>query len=640
MSVEKMTMVTLSGPKDMIDKAIGSFVLNREFHPENTVLALSGFKRLKNFEGTNPYTAELNKAINLAAQLDVKPEFADFKGKDFTLESVQQYLQHVTSLINDFKQNQSSLSENIKKNTAIMEQLLHFKGLDEQLNDLLAMKYLKVRLGRAKKKDFTDIFYLADERDDVFLIDTGTENDWVYCVYFVLPKMEDQIDSVFATRGFERIRISADAGFEGDAQETASKLNELIKADTQELQNIEEKLSGIKTAEAGELLARYSYLRFMSDVFDFRSTAGYIADRFYIIGWIPSAYAEDFVKECESVESFSCIRTNQKDVKHSKPPVKLKSNFLTRIFSPFIDMYGLPNNDEIDPSLFFAMSYTLIFGIMFGDVGQGAVLSLFGLLLWKKRQMWLGRILSIVGISSVVFGFVYGNLFGYEHILPGFKVLENGNTMTMLYISVAIGVVMLLACMCMNIINGIRQRDVKKIFFSPNGLAGFIMYLSIAVAAVSLAMFGTNLFTMPYILGLIVLPLLLMMSAEPLTKLVTGQKDWMPKSISSFFVEGFFELFETVLSFVSNTVSFLRIGAFVISHAGMMMVVFLLSANANGGNSIFGVIIGNLLVMGIEATLVCIQVMRLEFYEMFGRFYTSGGRPFSPKTVSYEPIEN
>ncbi|MGI5936907.1 MAG: hypothetical protein ACOX7I_08920 [Oscillospiraceae bacterium] len=89
-----------------------------------------------------------------------------------------------------------------------------------------------------------------------------------------------------------------------------------------------------------------------------------------------------------------------------------------------------------------------------------------------------------------------------------------------------------------------------------------------------------------------------------------------------FFVEGFFELFETVLAYVSNTVSFLRVGAFAISHAGMMMVVFLLAETANGGSNIIAVIIGNIIVMGIEAVLVCIQVMRLHFYEMFGRFYT------------------
>jgi V/A-type H+-transporting ATPase subunit I len=288
--------------------------------------------------------------------------------------------------------------------------------------------------------------------------------------------------------------------------------------------------------------------------------------------------------------------------------------------------------------MFMALAYSVLFGIMFGDVGQGAVLAILGYVFWKTKRMWLGRVLVCAGICSVAMGFVYGNIFGYEDILPGFKVLEGENTMRMLLVSVAIGVVLLLICMALNIINGIRQRDIKKIFFSPNGLAGFVMYLSIAVAVVVLFAFDKNIFTPLYIIVFIVLPLFAIFAAEPLTKLCRGEKDWLPESIGMFFVEGFFELFETVLAYVSNTVSFLRVGAFAISHAGMMMVVFLLAKTANGGNNIIAVIIGNIIVMGIEAVLVCIQVMRLHFYEMFGRFYTGGGQKFSPKIIDYRSM--
>lgn len=636
MSIEKMTLVTLSGPKDMVDVAIGSCVLDQDFHPENTVQTLRGVKRLSTFDSPNPYSALLSKSCDLAAELGVTADYAPFEDKNYTPEVIEEYFDELSNRISDLNKQQKELIKTIQSGSAIESQLRHFKGLDEQVNDILAMKYLKARFGRTRKKNYDELHEMADTRDDVFLIDTGTENEWVYCVYFVLPRMEDQIDSVFATMGFERIRIPTDFELKGDAAEAATEIRQQIVKLSQKLKTVEEQLSEIKTAQAEELLSRYSYLKFMNECYEMRSYAGYVSDKFYIIGWIPTVTAEEYALKCEKIVGFSCIRTREQDVHQSKPPVKLKTNLLTRIFQPFIEMYGLPASDESDPSLFMAISYTLMFGIMFGDVGQGALLSLLGFVLWKKRKMWLGRILCIVGMSSVVFGFVYGSIFGYEHILPGFKVLEDGNTMTMLYISVAIGVVMLLICMVINMINGIRQHDVKKIFFSPNGLAGFIMYMSIAVAVVVQAVLGIKLFSTAYILGLVVLPLLLMMSAEPLTKLVTGEKNWLPKSMSSFFVEGFFELFETVLSFVSNTVSFLRIGAFVISHAGMMMVVFLLSSD---GKSIFGVIIGNLLVMGIEATLVCIQVMRLEFYELFGRFYSGGGRAFVSKTVNYSMLE-
>lgn len=210
--------------------------------------------------------------------------------------------------------------------------------------------------------------------------------------------------------------------------------------------------------------------------------------------------------------------------------------------------------------------------------------------------------------------------------------------MKILLIAVAVGVVMMLICMVLNIINGIRQKDIKKILFSSNGVAGAVMYLSLAAGVALTALMGINVFSPLYIIVLIVLPLLMIFAAEPLTKLIKREKDWKPESVGMFVVEGFFELFETMLAYVSSTVSFLRVGAFAISHAGMMMVVFMLAQTANGGHNPVAIVLGNIIVMGIEGVLVCIQIMRLEFYEMFGRFYEGTGVKYRPRTIDYTKL--
>jgi V/A-type H+-transporting ATPase subunit I len=302
-------------------------------------------------------------------------------------------------------------------------------------------------------------------------------------------------------------------------------------------------------------------------------------------------------------------------------------------------MYGLPSYNEIDPGMFLAITYTIMFGIMYGDVGQGLCLLLFGILIAKLKGSWIGSIVAALGVSSTVFGFVYGSVFGMEHILPGFKVMEGGNMLRMLLAAVALGVLFLFLSMGINIINGIKQKNPGKIFFSPNGVAGAVAYLSSVAAGVLFFGFGINLLIPIYVIPLIALPLLVIFFREPLTHLTEGKKDWLPHSIGSFLVEGFFEMFETLLSYVSNTISFLRVGAFAISHAGMMMVVFLLSKSVNGDHNIIGLIIGNIFVMGLEGVLVCIQVLRLEFYEMFGRFYESGGKPFEPRIINYSEFK-
>lgn len=314
------------------------------------------------------------------------------------------------------------------------------------------------------------------------------------------------------------------------------------------------------------------------------------------------------------------------------PPTKLKNSLLGRIFEPFLRMYGLPNYHEYDPSSFMAITYCIFFGIMFGDVGQGIGLALIGLFLATKKHMWLGKIIVCCGISSTIFGFVYGSVFGFEDILPGFKILEGNNVVYLLVASLAMGVVMLAFVMVVNIINGVRQRDFDKIFFGPNGAAGMVFYLGLIIAAVVTLAAGFSLFRVWYVLPVLVLPLVLILLREPLSKLAAGDPHWKPESVGGLLVSGFFELFETLLSFLTNTLSFLRVGAYAITHVSLMLVIRTMAgANLNP----IVLVLGNLFVMGFEGLLVGIQVLRLEFYELFGRFYESSGREYSPKVIDY-----
>ena len=119
---------------------------------------------------------------------------------------------------------------------------------------------------------------------------------------------------------------------------------------------------------------------------------------------------------------------------------------------------------------------------------------------------------------------------------------------------------------------------------------------------------------------------------EILIDLVNRKPDWKPESIGDYLMQNIFELLEYVLSYASNTVSFLRVGAFVLVHAGMMMVVFNL---AGADKNLFVIILGNVLVIALEGLLTGIQAMRLEFYEMFSRFYEGDGRAFNAVRLKY-----
>ena len=115
-----------------------------------------------------------------------------------------------------------------------------------------------------------------------------------------------------------------------------------------------------------------------------------------------------------------------------------------------------------------------------------------------------------------------------------------------------------------------------------------------------------------------------------------GDTHWRPDRWSDYIMQNFFEVFEYILSYISNTISFLRIGAFVLVHTGMMMVVFQLAELTPPAVSVIIIILGNLFVMALEALLVSIQALRLEFYEMFSRFFAGSGRPFEPIDLTKE----
>ena len=118
---------------------------------------------------------------------------------------------------------------------------------------------------------------------------------------------------------------------------------------------------------------------------------------------------------------------------------------------------------------------------------------------------------------------------------------------------------------------------------------------------------------------------------EPFIEAIDKHEFKKPESLLDFFLQNFFEFIEYVLSYMSNTVSFLRVGAFVLVHAGMMMVVFSL---ASDGANIIVVILGNALVIALEGLLTGIQALRLEYYEMFSRFYIGDGRKFKPAKIN------
>jgi len=185
--------------------------------------------------------------------------------------------------------------------------------------------------------------------------------------------------------------------------------------------------------------------------------------------------------------------------------------------------------------------------------------------------------------------------------------------------------------MCLHIYNAAKQGRIGDLLFGANGLAGLFFYAAILWLVFRWLIWGQGFSSTIVLIAL--LPLVLVALRQPITQLIQRDKPDANASPGMFIFNTIIGLFETLLSYATNTISFVRVGAFAISHAGMMHVVIQLSQTAAGSRNLLVLIVGNIVVMAIEGLLVGIQVLRLDFYEIFSRFYSGGGREFVPNRV-------
>ena len=330
------------------------------------------------------------------------------------------------------------------------------------------------------------------------------------------------------------------------------------------------------------------------------------------------------------------------EVKDIKCPTLLKNSWFFKPFELFIEMYGLPAYDDFDPTVFIGITYCILFGIMFGDFGQGLVLMILGFLFEKKGKLF--GIVGRVGITSSIFGFLFGSVFGHETLLNPvhqslfgvrdklFEVMASSSTMVLLIGAIAIGAVLILVTMIMNMWNRARKKEWAEFLFSQNGVAGFVFYGFIIVAAVLLAIAKVNVLKPLFVVPFIVVPIILFMMKEAFERKFEGHSFKPEDGWGNYFLMSFFETFEILLSFVTNSMSYLRVGGFVLSHAGMMLVVMTL-VKMTGNAGIIIAVLGNIFVMALEGLIVGIQTLRLEYYEMFSRYYNGGGIKYQAYTA-------
>lgn len=632
-----MKFLSITGPKDDIDRIIDTHLSKYDIQFENAFTEIKGSYGLHTYTEKNPYKAELDHAQVLMSSFDHIdiPESSALSG-DGAKEIVKKLGKKVDALQQIKEATEKELSELQTK----FEQIGHFIGLRYDVNTIFQFKFIKFRFGHITRENFIKLKeFIYDDIDSIFYKCKEVDGE-VWGVYFVPESIADKMDAIYASLHFERLFLPE--GFDGTPIEAANKLQAQIDERRKKIQGIDDEIEQLLQDKKEDLASAYAQLQKLNLNFNVRKLAACTKKgtrEFYILcGWMTQSAAKVLDKElANEPDTFCIVERNHTDVV-SKPPTKLQNNALFKPYEMFVEMYGMPAYEEIDPTPLIAISYSILFGFMFGDAGQGLVLLLGGLLLGKFKHSRLASIIGRCGVFSIIFGLLFGSFFGFEDIIKPLWLRPTqammtlpmvGNLNTVFIVSIALGMGIILLTMLLNVINRLRFKEPGEALFDTNGIAGMVFYAA-AIVTIVLFMSGHTLPGGVVLAIMFIIPLLVIFFKEPLSNIVEKHAEIMPKEKGMFFVQGFFEMFEVLLSYFSNTLSFVRVGAFAVSHAAMMQVVLMLAGAESGHINWIVVVFGNIFVCGMEGLIVGIQVLRLEYYELFSRFYHGTGKAFLP----------
>lgn len=651
--ITKMSLVNITGPRDDIDRMADEYLSKYEIHLENALQELPVIHTLRPYTSSNPYQPWIDRIDDLLSIVDTNAFSPVETGKDYTLDRVKNLVEDIENTLRD---DRAKLAEIEQVYAAAAEKHKMFKpfaALDYDFGKILQMSHMRFRFGRFTAENYLKFKKYIDKMVPSIFVYATEIDGYVYGVYFTPVESRQRVDALYYSLAWERIRLPE---AEGDFSAIVAQLEHELADLAKDKKGYEDKLRARLIPLAPDLLVAKSRLEDLSNAFSIRKYAAITREefakketRYLVIGWMTIEDAQSFAKAVENDEDVTMYIEDEEDNAGLNPPTKIKNFFLAKPFELLTRMYGVPNYQEFDPTPLVALTYSLLFGAMFGDVGQGLLLSLIGVIGLIKPRLRAISMLIPIGFSSMLFGFLYGSIFGFEEIIPALwlhpmthmtSIPFFGTLNTVFIVAVAFGMFLIIATMLINIFQQLHMGNKWEGLLDRNGLAGLIFYGTLVLLLV-LYMTGSPLPATVIIALLLAGSLLTIVFKETIIEKLEpdqpkhagvedGDEIAERESIGVQFLTLFFETIENLLTYFSNSISFVRVGAFAISHAAMMSVVLMFAGATEGGSiNWLVVVLGNLFVIGFEGLIVGIQVLRLEFYEIFSHFYHGDGIEFN-----------
>ncbi len=653
MTVENMKMLNLVAPIEYLHNVAREIALLGNVHlvnalhevdesnftlpvEEENIQELADIVLIKPYEENADYSNIAAKMKDMLKLFDIKPVVKkEHLEDDYNFEEDIKRIEEIyrkTSPVGE-------AIDNVREEAGRVEELGNhfrcFQGLDVNLERLNELQFFSYKIGMLSKENRLRLKRNYANITAVVLNIGACQQGQIFLV--ISPKeLETETVRILRSLNFYELEISQ--YLSGTYRQIMESIREKQKELCVKLKGLKEDLYKLEEAYGAYLQTAYSRLALEEELSRIKKEMAYSGNFLYLSGWIPKRDVEHIVKTFETFgnDVHIMFKETTEVNKYIIPPTKLKNNWLLKPFESLVKMYGIPSYNEADPTIFLSITYMLLFGAMFGDVGQGIVLLSTGFFARRNKEYGLfGDVLIRLGFSSAMFGLLYGSVFGFEHVIPALLIRPIININQMLLGSVGFGVLLLLISFGYSIGNAVKRRDLKEGLFGANGTAGLLIYLTLITLILN-AFTGKSFIPNSICYFLLVVLMTLIVVREPLANSLLGQPAYEEDAVG-YYIESGFGIFETLLAMLSGTISFVRVGAFALNHVGLFMAfetMAKMTGNTAGGIMVY--IIGNAVIIGLEGLIVFIQGLRLEYYEMFSKYYRGEGVEFSPAGIRYE----
>lgn len=625
--MKKLTVITLREFEELILRGLGDLgVLQLK---EVDAPEFVGFKPAVVEDEKKEYEKLYDRFRLLRDRLEVKelPEVAEpieipeAELREY-VEATEKRLDDILAKLKDAKERVERIEDTRSRLEVLRDNRIEVRDLGTFKDKFVKAGLISRQLAKRLEKYFSGLRYVRYKTSivsptDSFIQVSGT------------PEMEGWISDILALFNFREFVFppSTPGRTEDALRKAEGELREAKKA-LAEVESKREELKGDFSQKAVALGPDIEDYMKISDAksFTLRSETMTVLQ-----GWVPKEQVAEVNGYIESIKDRTrgCVLVTFDDpLPDEEPPSLMKNPKVFRPFQVLTRLLGTPEHREIDPTMISTALWVVMFGMMFGDVGQGLLIAGLGGYLGfvYKRELWglpmetIGKLWIGLGASAAFFGLLFGEFFLVETHPLLFRPLES--VLRMIQIAILFGVVQITVGLVFGTINYFKEGERLEALMGEHGIAGLILLYGIVMMIVGLWVARNFIFTVQWPASALLIGLIM-------TVVSIGMIFARPMIAGEGAMLGFGAAFDAFLSLMANTISFARIAGFLFAHASLAIVVHELMARglALGLTGLIGM---NLIAMTIEFMVVMIQALRLLYYEFSTKFYRGQGTAYSP----------